>query len=56
MTQKQAEELWAEKKINVFDLTHIWSHKDFPLRKIGKFTLNQNASVSTYPAVNSEFS
>jgi len=44
MTQKQAEELWAEKKINVFDLTHIWSHKDFPLRKIGKFTLNQNAS------------
>ncbi|WVW83742.1 hypothetical protein I302_105763 [Kwoniella bestiolae CBS 10118] len=43
MTLQQAEEAWKEKKINVFDLTHIWPHKDYPLRTIGKFTLNQNA-------------
>lgn len=42
MTPKQAEEAWAKKGINVFDLTHIWPHKDYPLRKIGKVTLNQN--------------
>ncbi|GMK54104.1 hypothetical protein CspeluHIS016_0106900 [Cutaneotrichosporon spelunceum] len=42
MTRKQAEEAWAQKGINVFDLTHIWPHKDYPLRKIGKVTLNQN--------------
>ncbi|BEI81618.1 hypothetical protein CcaverHIS002_0207780 [Cutaneotrichosporon cavernicola] len=36
MTPKQAEEAWEEKGINVFDLTHIWPHKDYPLRKIGK--------------------
>lgn len=46
MTQKQAEEAWANKGINVFDLTHIWPHKDYPLRKIGKVTLNQNPKVS----------
>lgn len=45
MTLKQAEELWREKKINVFDLTHIWPHADFPLREIGKLTLNENAKV-----------
>lgn len=44
MTQKQAEEAWEQKRINVFDLTHIWPHKDYPLRTIGKFTLNQNAA------------
>ncbi|KAK4689118.1 catalase, partial [Tremellales sp. Uapishka_1] len=43
MTLKEAEELWEVKKINVFDLTHIWPHKDFPLRDIGKLTLNENA-------------
>jgi len=43
MTLKQAEEVWREKKINVFDLTHIWPHGDFPLREIGKLTLNENA-------------
>lgn len=43
MTSKQAEQLWKEKGVNVFDLTHIWSHKDFPLRKIGEFELNENA-------------
>merc|ERR1712014_135352 len=38
MTAKQAEEY----KINVFDLTKVWSHKDFPLRKFGELTLNRN--------------
>ena len=43
MTAKEAEELWETKKVNVFDLTHVWSQKDYPLRKIGKLTLNENA-------------
>ena len=43
MTSEQAEELWEKQKINVFDLTHIWSHKQFPLREVGKLTLNENA-------------
>lgn len=42
MTPQQAEELWETQKINVFDLTHIWPHGQFPLRKIGEFTLNEN--------------
>lgn len=46
MTAKQAEDAWKNKGINVFDLTHIWPHKDYPLRKVGKLTLNQNAKVS----------
>lgn len=48
MTEKQAEEAWEQKKINVFDLTHIWPHGDYPLRTIGKFTLNENAKVSPF--------
>lgn len=32
---------------NIFDMTKVWPHKDFPLRKIGKMTLNQNVSYST---------
>ncbi len=44
MTAKQAEDLWEKEKINVFDLTHIWPHKQFPLRKVGEFTLNENAT------------
>jgi catalase len=47
MSEKQAEEAWEQKKINVFDLTHVWPHGDYPLRTIGKFTLNENAKVST---------
>jgi len=43
MTAKEAEELWEKQKINVFDLTHIWPHKQFPLRKVGEFVLNENA-------------
>ncbi|KAL1850301.1 catalase A [Paecilomyces lecythidis] len=27
---------------NIFDMTKVWSHKDFPLRQIGKMTLNRN--------------
>ncbi|KXL47076.1 hypothetical protein M433DRAFT_153116 [Acidomyces richmondensis BFW] len=42
MTPKQAEELWEKQKINVFDLTHVWPHSQFPLRKVGEFYLNEN--------------
>ncbi|KAL2070012.1 hypothetical protein VTL71DRAFT_14692 [Oculimacula yallundae] len=44
MTPKQAEELWETEKINVFDLTHVWPHSKFPLRKVGEFELNENAA------------
>ena len=43
MTAKQAEELWEKQKINIFDLTHVWPQKQFPLQEIGKLTLNENA-------------
>lgn len=43
MTAKEAEDLWETQKINVLDLTHIWPHKQFPLREVGEFTLNENA-------------
>ncbi|KAL9116080.1 MAG: hypothetical protein Q9227_000449 [Pyrenula ochraceoflavens] len=43
MTPKQAEELWEKQKINVLDMTHVWPQKQFPRRKIGFFTLNENA-------------
>lgn len=42
MEPKEAEKLWEEQKINVFDLTHIWPQSQFPRRKIGEFTLNEN--------------
>ncbi|GAB7343362.1 hypothetical protein MBLNU457_1405t1 [Dothideomycetes sp. NU457] len=42
MTPKQAEELWENQKINVFDLTHVWPQKQFPLRKVGEMVLNEN--------------
>ncbi|KAE8150417.1 catalase-domain-containing protein [Aspergillus avenaceus] len=33
----------AEKyRWNIFDMTKIWSHKDFPLRQIGTLTMNRN--------------
>jgi len=44
MTAKQAEELWERQKINVFDLTHVWPHSQFPLRKVGEFFLNENVT------------
>ena len=43
MTAKEAEELWEKQKINVFDLTHVWPQKQFPLREVGVFELNENA-------------
>jgi catalase len=43
MTPKQAEEVWEKQKINVFDLTHVWPQKQFPRKKVGEFTLNENA-------------
>jgi catalase len=43
MTAKETEELWEKQKINVLDLTHVWPHKQFPLRKVGEFVLNGNA-------------
>ncbi|KAL8692995.1 MAG: hypothetical protein Q9218_002084 [Villophora microphyllina] len=43
MTSKEAEELWEKQRINVFDLTHVWPQKQFPLREVGKFVLNENA-------------
>ena len=42
MTPKEAEEVWEKQRINVFDLTHVWPQKQFPLRKVGEFFLNQN--------------
>jgi catalase len=42
MTAQQAEELWENEKINVFDLTHVWPQGQFPLRKVGEFFLNEN--------------
>jgi catalase len=42
MTAKEAEDLWEKQKINVFDLTHVWPQKQFPLRKVGEFFLNEN--------------
>ncbi|KZP13984.1 catalase [Athelia psychrophila] len=38
MTPEQAEQF----RYNVLDLTKVWSHKEFPLRPIGKLTLNEN--------------
>ncbi|KAI1206978.1 catalase-like domain-containing protein [Annulohypoxylon truncatum] len=43
MTPKQAEEVWEKQKINIFDLTHVWPQGQFPRKKIGEFTLNENA-------------
>ena len=35
----------AEKyRWNIFDMTKVWPHKDFPLRQIGQLTLNRNVS------------
>ena len=30
---------------NIFDMTKVWPHSDFPLRQIGRLTLNRNVSV-----------
>ncbi|KAI3405784.1 CTA1 [Candida oxycetoniae] len=38
MTEEQAKKV----PFSVFDLTKVWPHKDFPLRRFGKLTLNEN--------------
>ncbi|GAA5894449.1 hypothetical protein JCM8208_006244 [Rhodotorula glutinis] len=38
MTPEQAEKF----RYNILDLTKVWSHKEFPLRKVGVLTLNEN--------------
>lgn len=38
MTPEQAEQY----RYNILDLTKIWPHAQFPLRKVGKVTLNKN--------------
>lgn len=38
MTEKQADEY----KENPFDITKVWSHKDFPLIEVGVMELNRN--------------
>lgn len=43
MDPKQAETY----KWNIFDMTKVWPHKDFPLRQIGKMTLNRNVSYTS---------
>ena len=30
---------------NIFDMTKVWSHKDFPLQQIGRLTMNRNVSL-----------
>jgi catalase len=29
-------------RFDVLDITKIWPHSDYPLVKVGKFTLNRN--------------
>ena len=42
MTSLEAEEVCAKQKINVFGLIRIWPQKQFPLRNVGEFFLNEN--------------
>jgi len=43
MTPREAEEAWEKDRLNVLDLTHVWPQGKYPRRKIGEFTLNENA-------------
>jgi catalase len=38
MTPEQAEKF----RYNILDLTKVWPHREYPLRPIGKFVLNEN--------------
>ncbi|KAG5371244.1 Peroxisomal catalase [Yarrowia sp. E02] len=38
MTPEQAENF----RYSILDITKVWPHKEFPLRKVGKFVLNKN--------------
>ncbi|KAF9352749.1 hypothetical protein BGX26_009462 [Mortierella sp. AD094] len=42
--QVMKEEDAATYKWNVFDVTKVWPHSDYPLQKIGKLTLDRNPS------------
>lgn len=50
MDPKQAEEY----RWNIFDMTKVWPHQDFPLQQIGRLTMNRNVSSldSTSSALN----
>ena len=38
----------AEKyRWNIFDMTKVWPHQDYPLQPVGKLTLNRNVSYHT---------
>jgi catalase len=41
MTAEEAEKY----RWNIFDMTKIWPHADYPLRQFGKLTLNQIVSL-----------
>jgi catalase len=45
MTPEQAETY----RWNVFDMTKIWPHADFPLQPVGKLTFNKNVCQSSPP-------
>ncbi len=40
--QVMSEEQAAERKMNPFDMTKVWSHKEFPLIDVGIMELNRN--------------
>ncbi len=48
MTDEQAKKM----TYNPFDLTKIWSHKDFPLIEVGYFELNRNPEQSAFNPAN----
>lgn len=33
---------------NIFDMTQVWPHADYPLIPVGKLTLNKNVSTRNY--------
>ena len=41
MTPEQAENY----RWNIFDMTKVWPHSDFPLQPVGKLTLNRNVGL-----------
>lgn len=34
---------------NIFDMTKVWPHKEFPLREIGRLVLNRNVCPPPLP-------
>ncbi|KAJ5600421.1 hypothetical protein N7450_001488 [Penicillium hetheringtonii] len=40
--QLMTPELRKKYEWNIFDMTKVWSHKDFPLQQIGRLTMNRN--------------